>query len=145
MYDEAIAISLECDDQYNVAAALNFKGLAFDNSNRREEAVNLYEQSRVIAEKIGDKGLLASCLAHLSTSYLNLGNYPLARQYVVKALALDQEVGNKQGACRDLWLLGQIQDNLGDDTAIETLQEALLLSRKIGDLKVAVHVLSILL
>jgi len=141
MYDESIAISLECDDQYNVAAALNFKGLAFDNSNRREDAVNLYEQSRVIAEKIGDKGLLASCLAHLGTSYLNLGNYPLARQYVVKALALDQEVGNKQGTCRDLWLLGQIQDNLGDEKAIETLQEALLLSRKIGDLKVAVHVL----
>ena len=141
MYDEAIAISLECDDQYNVAAALNFKGLAFDNSNRREDAVNLYEQSRVIAEKIGDKGLLASCLAHLGTAYFNLGNYPLARQYVVKALALDQEVGNKQGVCRELWLLGQIQDNLGDEKAIETLQEALLLSRKIGDLKIAVHVL----
>jgi CHAT domain-containing protein/Tfp pilus assembly protein PilF len=141
MYDEAIAISLECDDQYNVAAALNFKGLAFDNSNRREDAVNLYEQSRLIAEKIGDKGLLASCLAHLGTSYLNLGNAPLARQYVVKALALDKEVGNKQGACRDLWLLGQIQDNEGDEKATETLQDALLLSRKIGDFKVAVHVL----
>ena len=141
MYDEAIAISLECEDQYNVAAALNFKGLALDNSNRREDAVNHYEQSRVIAEKIGDKGLLASCLAHLGTSYLHLGNVPLARQYVVKALALDQEVGNKQGVCRDLWLLGQIQDNEGDEKATETLQDALLLSRKVGDLKVAVHIL----
>jgi CHAT domain-containing protein/Tfp pilus assembly protein PilF len=141
MYDDAIAISKEYGDKGNVAAALNFKGQALDHLGRPEEALHCYEQARVIAEEKGEKGMLAACYAHLGAAYLHLGNVALAHQYVDQALVYDREHGNKQGICRDLWLLGRIQDDEGQEKATETMEEAFLIAREIGDLKLMIFIL----
>ena len=140
MYDEAISISREYDDKFNVAAALNFKGTALDHLQRPEEAIRMFEEARALAETIGDKGLIASCYAHLAQAYLHLSNKPLARQYVERALELDRECGNKQGTCRDLWLLSGLQED-EDEKGLETLEDAFLIAREIHDVELMVLVL----
>lgn len=142
LYDEAISISRESDERYNIAASLLFKGLALDRLYRSEEAIQHYERARALVDGTRETGLLAACYAHLGGSYQNLGNLPLGRQYVERALALDRQYGNKQGIGRDLWMLGCIQDNLGDEqAAYETFEQALLIVRQIHDPQLATYIL----
>jgi CHAT domain-containing protein/tetratricopeptide (TPR) repeat protein len=142
LYDEAIAISGDYDDRFNIAASLNFKGQALEQLQRSEEALHLYEQARLLAEEINATSLLAACYSHLGQAYLHLNRLPLARQYIEQALSLDRQCGNQQGVCRDLFFLGRIQNSQRDDeAALATLRDAFLIAREIHDLILAMHIL----
>lgn len=140
--DEAISISLEYNDETNVAAGLNMKGLALDSLYRAEEAIHHYEQGRVLAERIGETGYAAASCAHLAESYLSLGDLPAASHHCEQALTLDRQIGNKQGEGRDLWLLGRTQEAQGEEeAALETLERAFLITREIHDPKNSIVIL----
>ena len=142
MYDEAIAISRDCGDQFNLASALLFKGQALDSVQRPEDALKHYEQAKVIAEARGDEVLMGGSYAHLAEAYLRLNDLPIARQYVELAIAFDERSGNKQAICRNLWLLGRICQHEGNEqTAWNTLQRALLIAQEIHDRRLAIYIL----
>lgn len=136
LYDEAIAISKSCDDTYNMAACLAFKGQALDAMSNSEMALELYEQARELAEAEKHDQLLATCNAHLAASYSHLGQFLLSKKFCEQALELDQRYSNKQGLSRDFFLLGNLHALEGDeDAALGAYQQSFLQARSIRDVK----------
>jgi len=145
LYDDAIAISKDCGDPYNVACCLTFKGAALTAMGQIEQGLQLHEQAREIAEAEGYEQLLGACYAHLAASYFHLGKTEIAKRYGEQALKIDKKYGNRQGMNRDLWLLGRIHTFEGNDqAALEAYQEAFLLARSIGDTKNVTVILDLL-
>ncbi|HFD38969.1 MAG TPA: tetratricopeptide repeat protein [Anaerolineae bacterium] len=70
----------------------------------------------------------------LGNAYLQLGDARRAIQYYEQALAIDREIGDRQGEGNWLGNLGEAYRNLGDARrAIQYYEQALAIRREIGD------------
>jgi tetratricopeptide (TPR) repeat protein len=75
----------------------------------------------------------AKGLYYLGDVYLYQGNYPSARQHCERALAIQQEIGDRRGAGYSLTYLGHALAGLGDlEAAAKVYDDALRLRRELG-------------
>lgn len=100
-----------------------------------EAFVDLNEAIK-LAEKIGDKKLIADCLVNLSNVLMKTDKYDLSKQNILKALTIYDEIHSEYGKMTALNAAGVVHWYLGD--YFETLkccQESLMIAKKINDHK----------
>jgi tetratricopeptide (TPR) repeat protein len=81
-----------------------------------------------------DRYLNSFHLSSLGSCHLSLGDYRQAIDLYTQALAIDREIGDRQGEGADLTGLGSCHLSLGDyRQAIDLYTQALAIAREIGD------------
>ena len=127
----------ECQlERYADAAATLF---ACDEFLRRrgyyQTLIDLYKQLHTDWQPIPDQQeTYAAICNNLGLAYDSLGDYPRAIDFYQQSLAIDREIGDRNGEAKSLGNLGTAYDSLGDyPRAIDFQQQSLAITREIGD------------
>ncbi|HEX2266856.1 MAG TPA: tetratricopeptide repeat protein, partial [Actinomycetota bacterium] len=108
-------------------------GIAYWRSDVEKTQV-FYEQALELAERIGDKALVANALYNLSFPHAQRGENDVARAYMERSVSLFEEVGDAAGLSRARWGLGNTAFVEGRyPEARQHLQSALVEARRAGD------------
>lgn len=92
------------------------------------------ERAYALAEKIGDKKLLAAILEDMGDHLFSSGDFQGAIEKLSKSAALEEEVGNRQGLSYVLTSMGRVQRAHGHpELALGLYQRALDIQREIHD------------
>jgi CHAT domain-containing protein/tetratricopeptide (TPR) repeat protein len=92
------------------------------------------ERAYALAEKIGDKKLLAAILEDMGDHLFTSGDFQGAIEKLSKSAALEEEVGNRQGLSYVLTSMGRVQRAHGHpELALGLYQRALDIQREIQD------------
>jgi predicted ATPase/class 3 adenylate cyclase len=98
------------------------------------EAMKYLEESRAIAQEIGDKGRAATVLQVLGMVAVGQEDRATARRYFEEALGLVRELGNRRELGAALTALAQLDRVEGELDAADTLYwQVLELARALGD------------
>ncbi|HKB17294.1 MAG TPA: tetratricopeptide repeat protein, partial [Planctomycetota bacterium] len=84
------------------------------------------EECLALARELGDRPGEARALGNLGNVYLDLEDYPKAREHYEKALALARELGDRRGEANALGGLGSVYFSLGDYPKAREMAEASL-------------------
>jgi tetratricopeptide (TPR) repeat protein len=125
---------LRCDSgDYDTAAAV-LADIDFDYLLVWGHYRTLIDLHRRIHGRIADPTLKATHLASLGNCHLRLGDYRQAIDLYTQALAIDRDMGNRQGEGIQLGNLALCHESLGDyRQAIDLHTQALAIDRDIGD------------
>jgi tetratricopeptide (TPR) repeat protein len=125
---------LRCDSgDYDTAAAV-LADIDFDYLLVWGHYRTLIDLHRRIHGRITDPTLNATHLASLGNCHLRLGDYRQAIDLYTQALAIDRDMGNRQGEGIQLGNLALCHHSLGDyRQAIDLYTQALAIARDIGD------------
>jgi tetratricopeptide (TPR) repeat protein len=133
-YEEALAIYAKHPDPLREADTLvNYAGL-LARLNRGEEARELSERAREVAEGFADEGpheLLAVLYNNLARTYQDIGENDVALDYYEQAKAVSQALGERLLYAQAVQNIGVIYGFSGDlNRAIENSEEALAIYRE---------------
>ena len=100
-------------------------------------AIQMFERCRASGQKVRDAGLArsveATSLGNLGLTYNNLGQYDKAIDHLTRSLAIQEEIGDRQGVASSLGSLGNIYDSLGQyDKAIDHYTRSLAIEEELG-------------
>jgi tetratricopeptide (TPR) repeat protein len=99
-----------------------------------QQAYDLYRDSLLICERLGDRSGIVRTLFALGEVNYALGHYEKARQYYQDSLQIYHEVEDMSGVARTLNSLGNVAYEFGDHNIARLLyQQSLTLAREIGD------------
>jgi tetratricopeptide (TPR) repeat protein len=137
-FEQALNINIETDDYRREASTLNGLGWLCDNQGKKGLARGYYERAiRIYREHKGRENLKGEgwTLNSLGKIYSDLGNGELAVAHFKQALEIRGDVLKNQ------WEEGRTLKNLGEiymtlhqtKEALKCLEEALSISRKVGD------------
>jgi len=116
------------------AANLGSLGRAYSNLGQVEQAIGYYQQSLVIARKIGDRQNESIWLSDLGYAYNNLGQFEQAIKLYEKALPIAREIGDRRQEGSQINCLGLTYRALGRlEQAIECHEKSLNIARAISD------------
>ena len=116
------------------ADRLNSQGMFFLNRAQYPEALELFEQSLVIRQEIGDRRGEGESLNNIGGIYDSLGEYPKALELYEQSLAILQEIGDRRGEGESLNNIGGIYSRLGEyPKALELYEQSLAIRQEIGD------------
>ena len=98
----------------------------------------MYERCRALGQKVRDAQLAqsveAASLGSLGDAYESLGQYDKAIDHHTRSLAIEEEIGNRQGVANSLGSLGNAYHGLGQyDKAIDHHTRSLAIAEEIGD------------
>ncbi|HPQ70876.1 MAG TPA: tetratricopeptide repeat protein [bacterium] len=95
---------------------------------------NEMEQAQTWAKELKlDLKTISFFLGNLGLVYRHLGDLKKAAQYHEQALAIDREIGDRQGEAADLGNLGLVYQNLGElEKAAQYHEQALAIHRELG-------------
>ena len=102
------------------------------------QLIGLYQRASelnnaVLTKNIDDK-TNAHALNYNGMMLFYIGNYETALQYLEQSLAIQQQIGDRQGEGSTLNNISQIYDAKGDyETALRYLEQSLEISQQIGD------------
>ncbi|MFO7792305.1 MAG: BREX system ATP-binding domain-containing protein [Candidatus Saliniplasma sp.] len=112
---------------------LNVKGWANMQAGENEKALNVFDESRKLADKINSKVDLGESLHNLGTVYIRTGNYKAGLDNLRQAAEIREDAGDKEGLARSLNNLGIIYEDKGDlDKSLEYYQKSLEIQEEIG-------------
>ena len=126
----------EIADQATLAAALHYKGWAYYQMGRAEEALSAAKEGLVLCEVANARLLMGDILNLLSMiSYYMLGKFEDARRYQERALAIFRELGSRHAESTVLNNMAESARLQGDYAlASEFYREALDIARDLGNL-----------
>jgi len=114
--------------------AYNTIGASYQVKGNYLKAIDFYQQSLKIREKLGDIRGVSSSLANIGSIYINIAEFEKALYYQLKSLKIFQQIGNKAGMASALNNIGVIYKNLSDyPKALDYNQRSLVLFEEIGD------------
>lgn len=131
--EEAVALSRQVGDQWDLALALNCIGEACMMRHDYVAARAQFEQSLALFRGIGDKWGIGVPL--LDWGYMDsiLGDYDAARARLEESIAMHRQVGERWMRALSLNVLGQVTQEQGDyQRAAALYDESLDLMRKMG-------------
>jgi len=109
-------------------------GLVYYSKGEWQRAIEFYQQSLAITEKLGDVPGLATTYMNLGTVYLQKGEWERAIEFYQKALAITEKLGDVHTLAQTYNNLGEVYRHKGEwDRAIEFYQKALAITEKLGD------------
>lgn len=112
---------------------LNVKGWANMQAGDNEKALNVFDESRRLADKINSKIDLGEALHNLGTVYIRTGNYQDGLDNLKQAAEIREDAGDKEGLARSLNNLGIIYEDQGDlEKSLENYQKSLEIQEEIG-------------
>jgi len=118
--------------EYNLARAFHFMAV----TRAREDpvaAINAWEQSLAIAEKVKNTVLEATVLVNLGTANFDMGNRSQAVEYYRRSSQVNEARGDEQGAAYNLANAGALLIGYGTrpDEGLRDVQNALAVVQKI--------------
>lgn len=92
------------------------------------------DKAIVLAEKLGDKKLLAGAYSAKGTNEMALADYAAALDYYQKALAINEKLGNKQGIANNYNNIGVVYYSISEyPRALEYYQKTLSINEQTGN------------
>ncbi len=121
-------------DTANRIMLTNAKGLIFASLGDTDNAIETFNQTLSLTQRIGNFSEQATAYNNLGDTYRRAGKFEAAKRSFLQALEIDRRQNFKTGLSYDYANLGityeQMQRN---DDAIETLNQTLKLSREIRE------------
>ena len=118
------------------ASIIHNLAIIYANQGEVARAIELYQESLQLKEKIGDVQGKAASLHQLARIDANQGEVARAIELYQESLQLHEKIGDIQGKAASLHQLAGIYANQGEvPRAIELYQESLQLKEKIGDVQ----------
>ncbi|TRU44988.1 MAG: tetratricopeptide repeat protein, partial [Microcystis aeruginosa Ma_QC_Ch_20071001_S25] len=135
-YLELVTVYQQQEEQTNrkYTASLTSLGNAYYFLGEYQKAIEFYQQSLAIFQRIGDRGGEAYSYNNLGNVYNSLGEYQKAIEFHQQSLAIKREIGDRGGEGKSYGNLGNVYYSLGEyQKAIEFHQQSLAITREIGD------------
>ena len=116
--------------------SLNNLGICYSNLGDYQNAIQIHQESLIIAREFGDLRGERISLNNLGNCYFSLGEYRIAIEYHQQSLGIAREIGDRKGEGASLGNLGIHYSSLNDyPIAIEHHQQSLDIARETGDRK----------
>jgi tetratricopeptide (TPR) repeat protein len=132
--NSALTLAVQLDNQEERASILDAFGNAYAYMNKREDALNSFQQALEIKRRLGDKGGVAETLNWMAGVQQDTGKADAALKSYQEAVSLRREIGDKMGLGRSLTDLGLFKESLGKyDEALALSKEGLALLHEAGD------------
>jgi DNA-binding winged helix-turn-helix (wHTH) protein/tetratricopeptide (TPR) repeat protein/TolB-like protein len=123
---------------------LIFQGDALLTMGAVDQAIAIFRQARVLAERAESPMVLGMAYANLGAALQSRGDLAEAEEASREALAIAQRIGTAVGISSQLEILGDLQRSRGDlDEALDLLGQALALYNSLGDPTMQGRVLSV--
>ncbi|VEP15274.1 conserved hypothetical protein [Hyella patelloides LEGE 07179] len=127
-------LKLQPEDKSDYAVSLNNLGSAYNSWGKYPRAIEFYQQSLKIAQKIGNRYQVANSLIGLGSACTSQGKYPRAIEFYQQSLKIAQKIGNRYQVAVSLIGLGNAYNSWGKyQRAIEIYQQSLEIAQKIGN------------
>jgi serine phosphatase RsbU (regulator of sigma subunit)/Tfp pilus assembly protein PilF len=115
------------------AQALNIIGGIYYNKANHDEAINYYNKSLTLSDKIGNKRGIANTLYNIGIIYFDKGDQEKAISSYTKSLEMCEEIENKKGIAQALNSIGVIYAYQGNHVkAIKNYTQSLKIAEEIG-------------
>jgi DNA-binding SARP family transcriptional activator len=132
-HQDGLASARALGDRMAEAWMLNNLGMAF-GLQRKEQAVDCFEQALAIYRETGDQPGQARAANNVAQACLRLRRFPAALEAAQRSLAVQRQAGDRYGEGIALGNLGDACRELGRfDEAIGHLEQALGIFRELGD------------
>jgi len=140
----ALKINEELGNQEEISSSLNNIGVVYHLQRNYDQAIDYYLRSLSIKDKLGNKKGIAASLGNIASIYFEQavsGQYPdstdsyyaKGHEYTLKALELNEDVGDKTNIAISLNNLGEYYALTGDhQKATEYLGRSLNVAKEIG-------------
>ncbi len=144
--EEALALFREMGDKERVAWSLSTLGLLDTQEEKYASASARYEESLAIHRKLSNKrGIAASLLRLAQLLFVSQGDQAALRSLLDEGLALNNELGEKEGIANVHSLSAQLAFRRGDiSSARAQIEKSILLYREIGQRRALAESLAIL-
>ncbi|MBD2302176.1 CHAT domain-containing protein [Nostoc sp. FACHB-190] len=131
---QALSIYQQVNDRQGESVALVFLGISYEQENNYKTAIDYYEKSWQIAQKLPKQPNAGEIVVKLANAHRLQKNYNQAIQYYQQYLALDQQNQDSQNRIAALGNLGRTYAALNNlPQALDYYQQALALARAIND------------
>ena len=144
--EEALTLFRAMGDNERVAWSLSTLGLLDTQEEKYANAGAHYEESLAIHRKLGNKrGIAATLLRLAQLLFVSLGDQTALRSLLDEGLALNIELGEREGIANVHSLSAQLAFRQGDiSSARAQIEKSILLYREIGQRRVLAESLAIL-
>lgn len=133
-FHEALALSEELDDKYNMVTMLNNIGSVLERFGDISGALESYQKSLMICEETGYKKGMPSLLNNIGLINMTQGNYPEAIDYLGRSLQMHEELNEHKNVARNLENIGLTYSLMGNpEKAMTYLLKSLDTAEAIGD------------
>ncbi len=133
-FHEALDLSEELGDKYNMITMLNNIGSASERFGDISGALEYYQKSLMICEEEGYKNGMPSLLNNIGLLNMKQGNYPEAIDFLGRSLNLHEELKEYENVARNLENIGLTYGRMGNPgKAMIYLQKSLKTAETIGD------------
>ncbi|MEF8873368.1 MAG: tetratricopeptide repeat protein [Candidatus Thermoplasmatota archaeon] len=113
---------------------LNYKGWALMRLGAPKKAVELFEEEKDLADRIGEKEEKAQALHDFGSACIRQGEYESAERYIQEAIDTREDIDDKEGLAISYNNIGILYNNKGElDKALEYHQLSLDIRKDIGD------------
>jgi adenylate cyclase len=121
------------DKQRDIAWSLHNLGYAYQEIGYYDSAVDYYNRSLVLSERLGSQDTRANCLAYLGETYQLMGEYAKAQDYFKQSLKVkaDNNITNEVD-----WTMVKMGEGF---IAVKSFQKAADICQKAYDMTVAAH------
>jgi tetratricopeptide (TPR) repeat protein len=138
LWDEALRTfkALEREDlpQTLTGTLANELGLLYKAMGKWDKAIEYYQRSLALCEKVGNERGMATTFNNLGTAYRDRRKWDQAVEYYQRSLTIYRKVGDEHGTAITLSSLGMMYQHKGEwDKAIEYYQRSLAIYEKVGD------------
>jgi adenylate cyclase len=131
------AAELSRSSHYDKGEALALKniGIVYYNQQKYVDALEMWEKSKLIFEKMGNDEGIANLLNNMAAIFNSQGDEAKALDYSLRSLKLAEKIGNKSRIMSSLITVASIYYNKKAtyDEALKYLVQALPLAREQGD------------
>ncbi len=133
-YVEALALSIELEDQRLSAKILHQLGMLHTDQKNYVEAIEKFNESKNISQALNDLEAYADTLHELGNVLFLKGDHSAALEHYEKSYTISAEKGDLEETAISLHQMGMTYHALGDNKkAIEMLNESLSIAQKIHD------------
>ena len=132
--DKGLTLSRALRFDKGVDLFLFYKATALDIAGRGQEAIPLFEEGLLLAQKKGDQSVAASYELNIGTAYYTLGNLDKALDHFLNAYALYKSLNKPQNLSKVLNNIGIIYRTQGKKDRAEAIyKESLAIKQTLGD------------
>ncbi len=132
--NRGLSLAVELDNADGKATILNAIGAAYEQLNKREEALRNYEESLAIKRGLGQKPGIAVTLGNIARVQSSLGKPEEAYKSYQGAVKLQREIGDKKGLGVTLINLGELYTERSQyGEALKSYKESLQIQRDVGN------------
>jgi len=129
----ALDLATGIADEAGQAQALNDLGVARYYLAQYDLALELYERSLSIGERVGRTETVASALNNIGVLYYIRGEYDRALEYYSRALELQRELGDREALARGYNNLGNVYYSAGrHDESLEYYASSIAIYEELG-------------